>query len=241
MRTYSQSVNKKFTLGRRTFDYLYSGNGCIIPEKFIPVNPNQTPGSYFQPGFEYHSQPGLRFFHRSAPGTFLVYTDGACLNIGTENAKAGCAFVYGQFPRPRPADPVYVRFPLENRGPTGEEHGQTSDRAELRAVIAASRFCDWRREGFDTMVIATDSEYVVKGITTRIQPWILNDWRTETGEPVTNRDLWECLLGEIEQWHVYGMKLQFWQIEESQNTIADHFARLGACESHSDVFHDIRP
>ncbi|KAJ5723275.1 ribonuclease H-like domain-containing protein [Penicillium malachiteum] len=236
-----QSVMKKTTHGRRTFDLLYAGTGRKFPTKFFPGDPNAKPPTLFRTGFEFRSVPGLRLFHRNSPGTFLVYTAGTCVNIGTENQRAGCGFIFGHTPRPNKNDPTYVQLSLENRGPTGEAHEQTSERAQLRAVIAASRFCDWRREGFDTMVIATDSEYVVEGITTHIRGWIQRGWRTDTGASVVNRDLWECLLGEVEQWHDFGMDLKFWKISERDNALAAVFAKSGAWKPRLDIFHDMRP
>jgi ribonuclease HI len=74
-----------------------------------------------------------RFVRRSAPTEeMLIYTDGACLNNGQADPKAGCAFVF--VPKtPGVGNPVTYgeySFRLENRGPTGEEAPQTSNRAE---------------------------------------------------------------------------------------------------------------
>ena len=41
-----------------------------------------------------------------------------------------------------------------------------------------------------------DSRYVIEGITRWIHRWRLKDWRTVSGAPVENRDLWERL-GEL--------------------------------------------
>ena len=108
--------------------------------------------------------PVHRFIRRNGEqNQFLIYTDGACLDNGGANPRAGCSFVY----RNSTENPGigWVCFPLEKRGPTGIPSLQTSNRAELRAVIAASRFRYWPGEGCRCLVIATDSEYVVEGIT----------------------------------------------------------------------------
>lgn len=44
---------------------------------------------------------------------------------------------------------------LENEGPFGDHSIATSNRADLRAAIAALRLSNWKQEGFDTIVIAT--------------------------------------------------------------------------------------
>ena len=51
------------------------------------------------------------------------------------------------------------------KGPFGDPGIQSSNRAELRAVIAALEFQVWDDESLKTVVIATDSEYVTLGAT----------------------------------------------------------------------------
>lgn len=128
---------------------------------------------------------------------------------------------------------------LEKKGPFGDVSPQTSNRAELRAVIAALRFRFWPGEGCRRFVIATDSEYVVEGATNWVKTWVENGWKTiggygqRAGEDVKNRDLWEVLLGEVERYktgHRYygGMDIQFWKIPREWNAIADARAKKAA-------------
>jgi ribonuclease HI len=104
---------------------------------------------------------------------------------------------------------------LEKKGPFGDDGPQTSNLAELRAVIAALRFRFWPGEGFRTFVVAADSEYVVEGATT---------W-------ARNRDLWEALLGEAERYEKDGMKIEFWRIPRALNERADAAANKAAGET----------
>ncbi|KAJ5097476.1 hypothetical protein N7456_008197 [Penicillium angulare] len=200
------------------------GIGRVIPQRFIPPHPNETPESLFPPQINRSSVPNsMRFIHRNFPHTFLVFTDG----ISIDNVNAGCAFVF--MPQYHNADPPgHIRFRLENEGPTGEEHSPTSCRAELRAALEAIRFCPWTGEGFDRMVIATASAYVFQGITNGARNWRHNGWRTSTRRPVQNRDLWQYLLGEIERWHDTGMTIEFWHISRELNAHANYHARLAA-------------
>ena len=66
----------------------------------------------------------------------------------------------------------------------------TNNRMELTAVIEAlrqlTRPC--------RIIITTDSQYVVKGMTEWIAGWQRNGWRNSKKEQVLNRDLWETLL-----------------------------------------------
>jgi ribonuclease HI len=68
----------------------------------------------------------------------------------------------------------------------------TNNRMELTAVIEAlkclTRPC--------RIIVTTDSQYVVKGMTEWIAGWQRNGWRNSKKEQVLNRDLWEELLAK---------------------------------------------
>ncbi|PWY66373.1 ribonuclease H-like protein [Aspergillus sclerotioniger CBS 115572] len=212
------------------------GTGLVLPTKFHPPNPDDTPKDLFPSGMRRNAVPPVtRFIRDTDRDQFLIYTDGACVDNGGANPRAGCGVVYKPF---TPKGANYFRFPLENEGPTGEAHPQTSNRAELRAVIAATRYRVWIGEGFNKLVIATDSEYVVEGATSWAQGWIQRGWKTSTGLPVKNRDLWECLLGEVERWHEAGLQIQFWRIPKELNADADTYAKRGAVKNPRVKFHD---
>lgn len=216
------------------------GTGRVLPTKFRPPNTNDTPQSLFPPGIGYDASPVVaRFIRRGNAKMFLIYTDGACLNNSQLNPKAGCSFVYRPSSEP-PRIIGYTKFPLEITGPTSEPHPQTSNRAELRAVIAALRFRYWVGEGFNSLVIATDSEYVVEGVTSWIHGWIQRGWRTSSGAAVKNRDLWECLLGEIERWDGHDLQVRFWRIPREWNTQADSTAKQAAAEDTRGEFYDVK-
>jgi Ribonuclease HI len=208
------------------------GTGRVIPIKSHAQKHHVTPQSLYPPRGPFSNAPGRgqRFVHLDDPKQFLIYTDGSCLNNGQANPRAGCSFVYKLVDAARMilGDTGHVRFRLENQGPTGECHPQTSNRAELRAVIAALRFRCWHGEGFKHLVIATDSEYVVKGATSWVRGWRKRGWVTSIGKPVKNRDLWECLLGQIEESDKDGLQVSFWRIPRALNTDADYHARVAA-------------
>lgn len=108
------------------------GTGRVLFQEFIEPRPTDTPSSLF-PGSL--ARFGNRFVRRNKPTELLIYTDGACLDNGHANARAGCGFVFSSAPGPS----SYCNFRLEKQGPTGEVYQPTSNRAELRAVIAALR------------------------------------------------------------------------------------------------------
>lgn len=206
---------------------LRAGTGRVLFTKFTPPNDTVSPSSLFTPGMAVKATPvTTRFINRSDPTQLLIYTDGACLDNGRANPRAGCAFVYR--PSVPPVVVGYDSFRLETEGPTGEQHTQTSNRAELRAVIGALRFRHWKGEGFDSLVIATDSEYVVEGATNWVRGWLRRGWKTSVGAPVKNKDLWEALLGEAERWSDIGLDVKFWRIPRELNTLADQRAKEAA-------------
>lgn len=126
-----------------------------------------------------------------------------------------------------------TRARLENHGPFGgPAEPQTSNHAELRAVIAVLRFRNWSSwgEGFKSIVVATDSEYVANGATIWAKGWVKKGWKTSAGGAVKNKDLWELLLGEVERWHDEGLRVMFWRIGREFNSVADKAAKKAAEE-----------
>ncbi|KJZ68522.1 hypothetical protein HIM_12087 [Hirsutella minnesotensis 3608] len=207
------------------------GTGRVSPTRFNPPSPTCTPGELFPAGISRRATPFVsRFIRRDDSRQALIYVDGACLDNGQAKPKAGWAFVFKPEAAGTAPDRLAVSGRLEKNGPFGDEHGQTSNRAELRAVLGALRFRHWEGEGFTTLVIATDSEYVAEGATTWARGWVRNGWRTSTGAYVKNKDLWEALLGEVERWDSWGLKIQFWRIPRTLNIVADGAAKLVAGE-----------
>lgn len=84
---------------------------------------------------------------------------------------------------------------------SGYEPRTTNNRMELTAVIEALSFI--RRgaqeyglvgNGFLPKVeIHTDSRYVQQGITSWIESWERNGWKTSAKKPVKNQELWRTL------------------------------------------------
>lgn len=164
----------------------------------------------------------------------LVYTDGSCLdqNSFVDNSirRAGCAVIFGT-KRPRWDPNMHSRafmFALEQHGPTGEFYPPTSNRAELRAAIAALECREWSGEGWSKVVIATDSAYVVEGITYWVLKWREQDFQTKPGKPVKNRDLWERLLQLVNEHCYRSVLVCFMRIPRHCNEEADKFAKEAA-------------
>ncbi|KAK9774581.1 putative MYND-type zinc finger protein samB [Seiridium cardinale] len=169
-------------------------------------------------------------FPTSDRGKALVYVDGACPSNGREGPRAGWAVVYGLPNLDEEGSSGTLSRRLESKGPFGGKRLATSNRAELRAAIAALRLCDWRSDGFNSVVIATDSSYVVDGATSWSRGWVRKGWKTSKGDNVKNKDLWELLLGEVEKWKDRGLGVELWKIPRELNKIADKAAKKAANE-----------
>ncbi|KAF8914384.1 ribonuclease H-like domain-containing protein, partial [Gymnopilus junonius] len=160
-----------------------------------------------------------RYCHIDNYRIMLIQTDGACLDNGGQGGRiprAGAAFVYGP---PKMADSGIKEITLE-------PENATSNRAELIAVIEALKYSKEWDIDCDKLVIATDSEYVVKGSTEWCREWAMRGWRTSSGEPVKNKDLWDSLIDEI-LGHKF-CEVMFWKIPREWNSKADAAAKRAA-------------
>ena len=86
-----------------------------------------------------------------------------------------------------------LRYNEHKREVFGFEPHTTNNRMELTAAIEALRTLKEPCE----VDIVTDSEYLKNGITQWIHNWKRKNWKTSTGKPVVNRELWEDLDEEV--------------------------------------------
>jgi Ribonuclease HI len=70
----------------------------------------------------------------------------------------------------------------------GGQMGTTNNQMEMTAVAKALEEC--LKRDISEVRIFTDSTYVKNGITKWIINWKKNGWKTSTGTPVKNKELW---------------------------------------------------
>ncbi len=113
----------------------------------------------------------------------IIYTDGGCSG---NPGPGGYAYIIRL-----PGGEGSATAARELTG-SGGEAGTTNNRMELRAVISALRAVERAAPG-SGVTLNTDSQYVKNGITSWINSWKRNGWRTADKKPVKNRELWEEL------------------------------------------------
>ena len=107
-----------------------------------------------------------------------LYTDGACKGNPGPGGWGVVIIKNGK--------PVYEIY--------GGESNTTNNRMELLAVIHGLN----KVEEGDTVRVNTDSMYVKNGITSWINKWVENGWKTAAKKDVANKDLWVTLKSIVE-------------------------------------------
>ncbi len=84
----------------------------------------------------------------------------------------------------------------------GAEALTTNNRMELMAAIVA---LETLKKDACSVALTTDSQYVRQGVTSWMDNWKKNGWRTSDRKPVKNQDLWQRLDVAVMQhsvsWH----------------------------------------
>ena len=101
---------------------------------------------------------------------YEVYTDGSCLG---NPGRGGWGVVSDNFKL------------------TAGQPNTTNNQMEMTAILKALEECSKR--DIQEVRIFTDSNYVKNGINVWIINWKKNGWRTSTGTPVKNKELWMAI------------------------------------------------
>ncbi|XP_007055710.1 ribonuclease H1 isoform X2 [Chelonia mydas] len=146
----------------------------------------------------------------------VVYTDGCCSSNGRRKARAGVGVYWG------PGHPLNTSDRLPGR--------QTNQRAEIHAACKAIEQA--KSQNIKKLVIYTDSKFTINGITSWVDNWKSNGWRTSTGKDVINKEDFERL-DELSE----GMEIQWMHVPGHAgfigNEVADRLAREGAGKQNS--------
>ncbi|KAK2533933.1 Rnaseh1 [Columba guinea] len=166
---------------------------------------------------EVYSAPTVSEDKFSYMGDFaVVYTDGCCSGNGRNRARAGIGVYWG------PGHPLNTSERLPGR--------QTNQRAEIHAACKAIEQA--KSQNIKKLIIYTDSKFTINGITSWVDNWKTNGWRTSSGGSVINKEDFERLDNlskgiEIQWMHVPG------HAGFQGNEEADRLAREGASKQKS--------
>lgn len=111
---------------------------------------------------------------------------------------------------------------LREREMSGGEAETTNNRMELMAAIAALEALTRP----STITIVTDSAYVKNGVTEWIHGWKRKGWRSATGKPVKNIELWQRLDAARDRHQVRWQWIKG-HAGHAENERADALARAG--------------
>lgn len=111
---------------------------------------------------------------------FLIYTDGACRVHSSGLGAWGYVII----------DPVSDSIIVEGSGV--REPKTTSPMMELMAVLKSIGSAINTLPRGD-VIVHSDSEVVIRGITEWLPEWKVNNWRRSNGRSVKNKGLWKAL------------------------------------------------
>lgn len=132
-----------------------------------------------------------------------IFTDGACSgNPGPGGYSA------------------ILKYGDATREISGCRPDTTNNRMELMAVIEALRLLKRPSK----VRVFSDSNYVIKGMTTWLSGWVRRNWINSKKQPVLNRDLWEELM-KLSQPHEIEWKWIRGHEGHKENERCDELAR----------------
>ena len=122
----------------------------------------------------------------------IVFTDGSSLNNAGAISFGGIGIHFPNGELDDISEPFLLK-PITNQ------------RTELYAIYIAIKEIT-NNLNFDTITIYSDSEYSIKSLTTWINTWKNNNWKSSTGKPVKNKDIIEPINELMEK---YPKKIKF--------------------------------
>lgn len=150
--------------------------------------------------------------------TVTVWTDGSCINNGTDRACSGIGVYYSH------DDPRNYSSALRT-----DRH--TNNRAELIAILYA--LCmDFNEHHIE---VKTDSMYSIRCIVEYSAAWRERGWITSKGTPVESMVVIKYILSIVADREQRGLRTTFTHVRghstNVENNAADSLARSGASKS----------
>ncbi|GFF84123.1 ribonuclease H1 [Aspergillus udagawae] len=158
--------------------------------------------------------------HVSHSDHVVVAVDGACSKNGKDGARSSYGVFWGH------NNLLNTAVPVE-----GENH-HTNQVAELRACMRAlldvvhvkSLFED-QGGALSAVVIKSDSEYLVRGVTEWLPKWKRNGWKNSRGLDVANWEHFKAIELLTEDLERQKIIVKFWHVPRRNNRDADAMAK----------------
>lgn len=128
----------------------------------------------------YYAREDLQYVDEDGDTIYQVYVDGACVNNGKDDAKAGFGVYFGS------SNPWNTSQRLRSGL-------QTNQRAELAAIMKAYEIIESLNDGC-YYEIYSDSAYAINCLTKWHLSWEKNGWKTWKKTAVANQDLVKAIL-----------------------------------------------
>ena len=142
----------------------------------------------------------------------IIAVDGACKGNGGPNSQASIG-VY------------FSKTSLYNQSEVLDDSPATNQKAELTALLRALETIPHIAiEELNKVIVKSDSEYVVKGMTGWIFKWNKNGYRTSKGSAVANAELYRAVERKVHQLNALDIEVMFWHVPRSRNEEADALA-----------------
>jgi ribonuclease HI len=153
-----------------------------------------------------------------------VYADESCLGNGREGSNPGGAGGLVQLFKDRSSAPIQRDYWIS-------EPATTNNRMALRSAIEAFRILSGKGRKL-RVLFTSDSQYLVKGMTTFTSDWIRRGWKRKSGQ-LLNLELWQELL-DVANEHEHAWRWLKGHASHPQNEYANHLAtRAAAMQSNS--------
>ncbi|BCS23025.1 uncharacterized protein APUU_31250S [Aspergillus puulaauensis] len=151
--------------------------------------------------------------------TIVVAFDGACLRNGKPGALGAVGVYFGP------------KNPWNKRQKLYPEMTHTSQLAELVGCRGATRFVlamlkSEKRPKVETLIIKSDSEYVIRSLTEYMPKWKSNGWRNAKGLRVANAEVFQEIEANIRILEEQkAVRVYLWAVPRSMNEDADLLAK----------------
>jgi ribonuclease HI len=149
----------------------------------------------------------------------VIAIDGACPNNGNDEARSAIGVFHGY-------DSAFnISYTLDSfdRHTNQIAELEACSRALSDAIIIQAEW-DMADDRLSAIVIKSDSEYVVRGLTEWLPKWKKNGWKNAKGSPVANSTHFqriERLIEQLEQ----DISVKSWMVPREQNVMADSLAK----------------